>query len=88
MTKKAATKSKKNTESTKKAPKKNTKKAPAKRKATKPFRAEFGERMSDEEVAQNIETVLRNLTAVTKRGFANIKSMYLKLTMGNSIKLL
>jgi large subunit ribosomal protein L1 len=46
------------------------------------------ERMSDEEVAQNIETVLRNLTAVTKRGFANIKSMYLKLTMGDSIKLL
>jgi large subunit ribosomal protein L1 len=46
------------------------------------------EEMSDEEIAQNIDTVLRNLTAVTKRGFANIKSMYLKLTMGDSVKLL
>jgi large subunit ribosomal protein L1 len=46
------------------------------------------EGMSDEEVAQNIETVIRNLTAATKRGFANIKSMYLKLTMGDSVKLL
>lgn len=46
------------------------------------------EGMSDEEVAQNIETVIRNLTAATKRGFANIKSMYLKLTMGDSVKLM
>jgi ribosomal protein L1 len=44
--------------------------------------------MSDEEVAQNIETVVRNLTAATKRGFANIKTMYLKLTMGDSVKLM
>ena len=45
------------------------------------------EGMSDEEVAQNIEVVVSNLTAATKRGFTNIKSMYLKLTMGDSIKL-
>ena len=45
------------------------------------------EGMSDDEVTQNIETVVSNLTAATKRGFANIKSMYLKLTMGGSVKL-
>jgi large subunit ribosomal protein L1 len=45
------------------------------------------ENMSDEEVAQNIESVVSNLTAATKRGFANIRSMFLKLTMGDSIKL-
>jgi len=45
------------------------------------------EGMSDDEVAQNIETVVRNLTGATKRGFANIKTMYLKLTMGDSVKL-
>jgi ribosomal protein L1 len=43
--------------------------------------------MSDDDVTQNIETVVSNLTAATKRGFANIKSMYLKLTMGGSVKL-
>jgi len=45
------------------------------------------EGMSDEEVAQNIDAVIRNLMAATKRGFANIKTMYLKLTMGDSVKL-
>jgi len=45
------------------------------------------EGMSDDDVTQNIETVVSNLTAATKRGFANIKSMYLKLTMGGSVKL-
>jgi large subunit ribosomal protein L1 len=45
------------------------------------------EGMTDEEIAQNVEAVTRNLTAATKRGFANIKSMYLKLTMGDSVKL-
>ena len=43
--------------------------------------------MSDDDVTQNIETVVSNITDVTKRGFANIKSMYLKLTMGGSVKL-
>jgi len=45
------------------------------------------EEMSNEEIAENIEAVIRNLTTETKRGFANIKSMYLKLTMGDSVKL-
>ena len=45
------------------------------------------EGMSDDEVTQNIEAVLANLTAATKRGFANIKTMYVKLTMGDSVKL-
>ena len=45
------------------------------------------EGMSDDEVTQNIETVITNLTAATKRGFANIKTIYVKLTMGDSVKL-
>ncbi len=45
------------------------------------------EGMSDDDVIQNIETVVTNLSAATKRGFSNIKSMYLKLTMGGSVKL-
>jgi large subunit ribosomal protein L1 len=45
------------------------------------------ESMNDEEVAQNIESVITNLTNVTKRGFGNIKSIYLKLSMGNAVKL-
>jgi len=45
------------------------------------------EGMSDAEVTQNIEAVVSNLTAATKRGFANIKTMYVKLTMGDSVKL-
>jgi large subunit ribosomal protein L1 len=45
------------------------------------------EGMSDDDVTQNIETVVSNITDATKRGFANVKSMYLKLTMGGSVKL-
>lgn len=44
------------------------------------------EEMSDEDVAQNIEAVMTNLTRATKRGFANIRSVFLKLTMGESVK--
>ena len=42
--------------------------------------------MTDDEVTQNIEAVVTNLTAATKRGFANIKTMYLKLSMGAAVK--
>jgi len=42
--------------------------------------------MSDEMVAQNIETVVQNLTRATRRGFANVRSIYLKLSMGDSVK--
>ena len=44
------------------------------------------EGMTDDEVTQNIEAVVNNLSAATKRGFANIKTMYLKLSMGESVK--
>ena len=44
------------------------------------------EGMSDEDVAQNIEAVVTNLTGATKRGFANIRSVFLKLSMGDSVK--
>jgi large subunit ribosomal protein L1 len=44
------------------------------------------ENMSDEMVAQNIETVVQNLTRATRRGFANVRSIYLKLSMGDSVK--
>jgi large subunit ribosomal protein L1 len=45
------------------------------------------ENMTDEQVAQNIETVVQNLIGATKRGYGNIKSIYLKLTMGSSVRL-
>jgi large subunit ribosomal protein L1 len=45
------------------------------------------ENMTDEQVAQNIETVLTNLVGATKRGYGNIKSIYLKTTMGEAVKL-
>jgi large subunit ribosomal protein L1 len=45
------------------------------------------EKMTDEQVTQNIETVLNNLVAATKRGYGNIKSIYLKTTMGEAVKL-
>lgn len=44
------------------------------------------EEMSDEGVTQNIEAVMTNLTGATKRGFANIRSVFLKLTMGDTVK--
>ena len=45
------------------------------------------EDMSDEDIAQNIEAVVSNLNGATKRGWGNIKSMFLKLTMGESVKM-
>jgi len=45
------------------------------------------EKMDDEKIAQNIESVINNLTSATKRGFGNIKSIYLKLTMGDAVQL-
>jgi ribosomal protein L1 len=44
--------------------------------------------MDDEKIAQNIESVINNLTSATKRGFGNIKSIYLKLTMSDAVQLL
>lgn len=45
------------------------------------------EKMTDEQVAQNIETILQNLIPATKRGYGNVKSIYIKTTMGESIKM-
>ena len=46
------------------------------------------ETMSDEELVDNIESVLGNLTGALKRGANNIKSIFLKLTMGPAIKVI
>jgi large subunit ribosomal protein L1 len=45
------------------------------------------EGMTDEQVAQNIEAIMANLTGSTKRGLGNIRSVYLKMSMGESVKL-
>jgi large subunit ribosomal protein L1 len=45
------------------------------------------ESMPDEEIAGNVDAVLNSLTGVLKRGANNIKSVYLKLTMGPAVKL-
>ncbi len=45
------------------------------------------ESMPDEEIAGNVDAVLNSLTGVLKRGANNIKSIYLKLTMGPAVKL-
>ncbi|MBN1683411.1 50S ribosomal protein L1 [Candidatus Bathyarchaeota archaeon] len=45
------------------------------------------ESMTDEEVAQNIEAIISNLTSSTKRGFGNIKTMFIKTSMGEAVKL-
>lgn len=46
------------------------------------------ESMPDEEVAGNIEAVLSNLVASLKRGVNNINSVFVKLTMGPTVRLL
>ncbi len=46
------------------------------------------EGMEDEKVAENVENVLSSLTGVLKRGMGNIRSIYLKLTMGPAVEIL
>lgn len=46
------------------------------------------ESMPDEELADNIEYLLSNLTGVLNRGANNVKSVFLKLTMGPAIKVI
>ncbi len=43
--------------------------------------------MPDEEIAGNVDAVLNSLTGALKRGANNIKSVYLKLTMGPAVRL-
>ena len=44
--------------------------------------------MDDDEIVSNIESVLNNIISSVKRGKNNIRSIYVKLTMGPAIKLL
>ena len=46
------------------------------------------ESMPDEELADNVEYVLSNLTGALSRGANNVKSVFLKLTMGPAIKVI
>jgi len=46
------------------------------------------EGMEDEKVAENVENVLSSLAGKLKRGMGNIRSVYLKLTMGPAVKVL
>jgi large subunit ribosomal protein L1 len=43
--------------------------------------------MKDEEIAENVQAVLDALTGKLERGDRNIRSVYLKTTMGPSVKL-
>jgi len=45
------------------------------------------ENMSDEEIIDNIQAVLRRIEGKLKRGIKNINSIYIKLTMGPPIKI-
>jgi large subunit ribosomal protein L1 len=44
------------------------------------------EDMSDEDVAQNVEAVLTHLERKLDKGMGNIKSVYIKTTMGPSVR--
>jgi large subunit ribosomal protein L1 len=46
------------------------------------------ESMADEDIMGNIEAVLSSLSDSLKRGMNNVQSVYLKLTMGPSVKLI
>ena len=46
------------------------------------------ESMDDERVAENVETILSSLARTLKRGMRNVRSVYLKLTMGPAIRIL
>jgi len=44
------------------------------------------ESMSDDEIAENIQTVIRRVARRLRRGIKNIESIYVKLTMGPPVK--
>lgn len=46
------------------------------------------EKMEDSKVAENIEAIFSSLTPALERGFGNIKSAYVKLTMGPAVRLI
>jgi large subunit ribosomal protein L1 len=45
------------------------------------------EDMEDEKIAENVEALLTSLVGGLKRGMSNIKSIYLKTTMGEPVRL-
>ncbi len=45
------------------------------------------ENMKDEEIAENIMTVVRRIEGKLKRGLKNIRAIYLKTTMGSPVKI-
>lgn len=44
------------------------------------------ESMSDDEIAENIQTVIRRVARRLRRGIKNVDSIYVKMTMGPSVK--
>jgi large subunit ribosomal protein L1 len=44
------------------------------------------ENMEDEEIAENVQAVVRRLEAKLKRGIKNFRSVYLKTSMGSPVK--
>ncbi|MGD9130018.1 MAG: 50S ribosomal protein L1 [Candidatus Bathyarchaeota archaeon] len=44
------------------------------------------EGMKDEEIAENVQAVVRRIEAKLKRGIKNFRSVYLKTSMGSSVK--
>lgn len=46
------------------------------------------EGMKDDEIAENVEAALYSLAGTLKRGMGNVRSAYLKLTMGPAVRLL
>ncbi len=45
------------------------------------------EDMTDEEISENIESIINALNRGLEKGFRNIKSIYVKTSMGDSVKL-
>lgn len=45
------------------------------------------ENMKEEEIAENVQTILRALERKLKRGIKNIKSAYVKMSMGTPVKI-
>jgi ribosomal protein L1 len=43
--------------------------------------------LSDDEIAENIQTVVRIITGKLKKGIKNVDAIYLKMTMGHPVKI-
>jgi large subunit ribosomal protein L1 len=44
------------------------------------------ESMKEEEIAENVQTVLKSVEGKLKRGMKNIKTVYIKTSMGRPVK--